>query len=94
MRVKALLFARLRDVAGVSEWTCDISKKATVADVPMLLGADVKYGAASERLIVKIYPTARQSHVPSPLLAAGFSGSLVTTKLNTRSASATLPFSK
>ena len=37
MRVKALLFARLRDVAGVSEWTCDISKKATVADVWRIL---------------------------------------------------------
>src|SRR3954453_10567647 len=34
-------------------------------------GAGVKYGAWSERLTVKICPTARQSHVPAPWLDAG-----------------------
>src|SRR6478752_6136975 len=37
----------------------------------MALGEDVKYGACSERLIVKIWPTGRQSQVPARLFAAG-----------------------
>src|SRR5436190_18983569 len=44
--------------------------RATVAVVPTA-GTGVNHGASSERLIVKIPPTALQSHVPSPLLPAG-----------------------
>jgi molybdopterin converting factor subunit 1 len=33
MRVTVLLFARLRDVAGRSEWTCEVPAGAMVKDV-------------------------------------------------------------
>ena len=33
MRVTVLCFARLRDLAGVHEWTCDVGDDATVHDV-------------------------------------------------------------
>src|SRR3954452_22867970 len=45
--------------------------RATVDEVPILFGDDVNHGAESERLIVKIPPTGRQSHVPVPPLLAG-----------------------
>src|SRR5436190_23371353 len=44
--------------------------RATVVTVPTA-GSPLNHGAESERLIVKIPPTALQFHVPSPLLAAG-----------------------
>ena len=33
MRVKVLLFARLREIAGQSTLTCDVAEGATIADV-------------------------------------------------------------
>jgi molybdopterin converting factor subunit 1 len=33
MRVTVQLFARLRELAGRSEWTCDVPAGATIADV-------------------------------------------------------------
>lgn len=33
MRVTVLCFARLRDLAGVHEWSCDVTSPATVRDV-------------------------------------------------------------
>lgn len=33
MRVTVLLFARLRDLAGRSEWTCDVPPGSSVSDV-------------------------------------------------------------
>jgi len=33
MRVTVLCFARLRDLAGLHEWSCDVPDRATVRDV-------------------------------------------------------------
>lgn len=33
MRVTVLCFARLRDLAGLHEWSCDVADRATVRDV-------------------------------------------------------------
>ena len=33
MRVKVQLFARLRELAGRADWSCDVPPGATVADV-------------------------------------------------------------
>ena len=33
MRVTVHVFARLREIAGRSEWSCDVGVRATVADV-------------------------------------------------------------
>jgi molybdopterin converting factor subunit 1 len=33
MRVTVLCFARLRDLAGVHEWSCNVGDRATVRDV-------------------------------------------------------------
>ena len=43
MRVTVLCFARLRDLAGVHEWTCDVGDDATVHDVWQAL-VDAKPG--------------------------------------------------
>jgi len=52
MRVTVLCFARLRDLAGVHEWTCDVGDDATVHDVWQALvdanpGVEVMSGAVS-----------------------------------------------
>lgn len=33
MRIKVQLFARLREIAGTDEWTCELEPGASVADV-------------------------------------------------------------
>ena len=40
MRVKVQLYARLRELAGGAEWTCDVPTGATVADVWRAIAAD------------------------------------------------------
>jgi molybdopterin converting factor subunit 1 len=40
VRVKVQLYARLRELAGGAEWTCDVPTGATVADVWRAIAAD------------------------------------------------------
>ncbi len=51
MRVKVQLYARLRELAGGGEWTCDVPDGATVADVWRAMTADHPALAPFERSV-------------------------------------------
>ena len=51
MRVTVRLFARLRELAGTAEWTCDVPAGATVADVWRVLAAHHPALAPFERSV-------------------------------------------
>ena len=51
MRVKVQLYARLRELAGGAEWTCDVPAGATVADVWRAIAADHPALAPFERSV-------------------------------------------
>ena len=46
MRVKVQCFARLRELVGTSEWSCEIASPATIADVWTALAAAFPAAAA------------------------------------------------
>jgi molybdopterin converting factor subunit 1 len=51
MRVTVRLFARLREIAGRSEWTCEVPTGSTVADVWRALVAHVPSASALENSV-------------------------------------------
>ena len=51
MRVTVQMFARLRELAGRSEWTCDVPDDATVADVWRLVSVQHPALAGFERSV-------------------------------------------
>ena len=51
MRVRVQVFARLRELAGRSEWTCEVPAGATIADVWQRAAADHPSLAPFERAV-------------------------------------------
>jgi len=51
VRVKVQLYARLRELAGGAEWTCDVPAGATVADVWRAMATDHPALAPFERSV-------------------------------------------
>jgi molybdopterin converting factor subunit 1 len=51
MRVSVLCFARLRELVGRSEWTCELASPATIADVWQALAAAFPPAAVMSRSI-------------------------------------------